>query len=87
MLNTTEIPIMATAVYLRVSSKSQKVRAQWREIERYLEANGIADARWFVDEGVSGAVVSRPWWPIGIPKTKLEKSALLRTSISEKWKQ
>ena len=51
---------MATAVYLRVSSKSQKVRAQRREIERYLEANGVTDARWFVDEGVSGAVVSRP---------------------------
>ena len=59
---------MATAVYLRVSSKSQKVRAQRREIERYLEANGITDARWFVDEGVSGAVVSRP----GLDKLKAE---------------
>ena len=51
---------MATAVYMRVSSKSQKVASQRREIERFLSGNDIADARWFIDEGVSGSVMERP---------------------------
>ena len=51
---------MATAVYLRVSSASQTVTSQRREIERYLAANGVTDARWFVDEGITGAVIDRP---------------------------
>ena len=51
---------MGTAVYLRVSSNSQSVASQQREIERYLSANGIEDAQWFVDEGISGAVMDRP---------------------------
>ena len=50
---------MSVAVYLRVSSKSQSVRSQRREIERYLDANGIANPLWFVDEGVSGAHMTR----------------------------
>ena len=51
---------MATAVYMRVSSKSQKVASQRREIERFLSGNDIAGARWFVDEGVSGSIMERP---------------------------
>ncbi len=51
---------MATAIYMRVSSKSQKVASQRREIERFLSGNDIADARWFIDEGVSGSVMERP---------------------------
>ena len=50
---------MATGVYLRVSSNSQSVASQRREIERYLSAHGIDDARWFIDEGISGAVMDR----------------------------
>jgi len=51
---------MAIAVYMRVSSKSQRVRSQRCEIERYLSANGIDDAKWFIDDGISGAVMHRP---------------------------
>ena len=50
---------MSVGIYLRVSSKSQSVRSQRREIERYLEANGITDPHWYVDEGVSGAHMAR----------------------------
>ena len=49
-----------TGIYMRVSSRSQKVASQRREIERYLSANGMTEVRWFVDEGVSGAVMERP---------------------------
>ncbi len=48
------------AVYMRVSSASQQVRSQRREIERYLKAHQLADVEWFTDEGVSGAVMDRP---------------------------
>ncbi len=51
---------MATGVYMRVSSRSQLVRSQRREIERYLSANRMEDVRWFVDDGISGAVMDRP---------------------------
>ena len=40
---------MSTAVYLRVSTKGQKLDSQRREIERYLAGHGITDTRWFVD--------------------------------------
>jgi len=49
-----------TAVYLRVSSKTQTVASQRREIQRYLDGHGITQVRWYVDEGVSGAVMDRP---------------------------
>ncbi len=51
---------MAVAVYLRISSKSQRVRSQRRAIERFLDASGMTDVRWFIDEGVSGTVMDRP---------------------------
>ena len=50
---------MSTAVYLRVSSKSQRIDSQQREVQRYLDGHGITDARWFVDT-MSGAKVDRP---------------------------
>ena len=40
---------MSTAVYLRVSSKGQKLASQRREVERYLTGHGITDVQWFVD--------------------------------------
>lgn len=49
-----------TAVYLRVSSKGQKVDSQRREIERYLKAHDMREVKWFVDEGISGATMDRP---------------------------
>ncbi len=51
---------MATAIYARISSRSQTTASQRREIERYLSANDITDARWYIDEGISGAVMDRP---------------------------
>ena len=51
---------MATGVYLRVSSRSQQVKSQRYQIERYLSANKVDDARWFVDDGISGSVMDRP---------------------------
>jgi DNA invertase Pin-like site-specific DNA recombinase len=48
------------AVYLRVSSRTQKVASQKREVQRYLDGHGIADARWFVDDGYSGKDLDRP---------------------------
>ena len=49
-----------TAVYLRVSSKSQKVASQKREIQRFLDGRRMTDVRWFVDEGASGKSLDRP---------------------------
>ena len=43
-----------TAVYLRVSSRSQKVDGQKREIQRFLDGRDLIDVRWYVDDGVSG---------------------------------
>ena len=40
---------MSTAVYLRVSSKSQRVESQRHAIEAYLDGHGITGAAWFVD--------------------------------------
>jgi len=49
-----------TAVYLRVSSKSQRVTSQKREIQRFLDGRKMSDVRWFVDEGASGKSLDRP---------------------------
>ncbi len=51
---------MATAVYLRVSSRSQRVKSQRHQIERYLEAQSVEDARWFEDNAISGSIMERP---------------------------
>jgi DNA invertase Pin-like site-specific DNA recombinase len=52
--------IMAVGVYLRVSSTTQSVASQRREIERYLAGQNVDDARWYIDEGVSGSIMVRP---------------------------
>ena len=49
-----------TAVYLRVSSKSQKVASQKREIQQFLDGRKLTEVRWFVDEGASGKSLDRP---------------------------
>ena len=40
---------MSTAIYLRVSSKSQKVESQRHAIESYLRGHGITDPAWYED--------------------------------------
>jgi DNA invertase Pin-like site-specific DNA recombinase len=45
---------------MRVSSRSQQVKSQRHQIERYLSANKADTARWFVDDGISGSVMDRP---------------------------
>ena len=51
---------MAVGIYMRVSHRSQKVASQRREIERYLSAHGMTEVQWYIDEGVTGAVMNRP---------------------------
>ena len=51
---------MATGIYLRVSSSSQTVASQRREIERYLTAHRIGDVTWFIDNGTTGTTMNRP---------------------------
>ena len=51
---------MSVAVYMRISSRSQQVRSQRLAIERYLAAHDIRDCQWFIDEGITGAVMDRP---------------------------
>ena len=55
-----EVEILATGIYLRVSSSSQTVASQRREIERYLTAHRIGDVTWFIDNGATGATMDRP---------------------------
>ena len=49
-----------TAVYLRVSTSQQDVQSQGDRVREYLKGHGITGARWFVDQGVSGATMVRP---------------------------
>ena len=50
---------MCTAVYVRVSTVGQNVAGQRREIERWLEGNGITDVEWFIDKA-TGNNLARP---------------------------
>jgi DNA invertase Pin-like site-specific DNA recombinase len=49
----------ATAAYVRVSTVGQNEAGQRREIEKWLEGNGVTDARWYVDKK-SGDNLDRP---------------------------
>lgn len=49
---------MAIAVYVRVSTIGQNVEGQRREIQRWLDGNGITEAEWFLDKA-SGATMRR----------------------------
>jgi DNA invertase Pin-like site-specific DNA recombinase len=52
---------MSTAIYLRVSSKGQKLASQKREVQRYLNGHGLTDVRWFVDTiSTRKAITERP---------------------------
>jgi len=48
-----------TAVYIRVSTTGQNEEGQRDEVDRWLEANGIREARYFVDKE-SGDHLERP---------------------------
>ena len=51
--------MMKTAIYVRVSSASQKTDSQQADIRRWLEGHGIDDFLWFEDTG-SGRTYDRP---------------------------
>src|SRR5262245_33233395 len=50
---------MTVAIYIRVSTSGQNEAGQRREIERWLQGNGLRDTRWFVDKK-SGMNLDRP---------------------------
>ena len=45
--------------YVRVSSTGQNVAGQRREIQRWLEGNGLTDVEWYIDKA-SGKDLDRP---------------------------
>lgn len=47
------------AIYVRVSTPDQNTAGQKREIQRWLDGNGIVGARWYVDK-VTGDHTDRP---------------------------
>jgi DNA invertase Pin-like site-specific DNA recombinase len=49
---------MTTSIYVRVSTVGQNVEGQRREIQRWLDGNGITDSEWFIDKA-SGATTER----------------------------
>lgn len=51
---------MRIAIYARVSTSEQDAELQLVELRRYVTARGWAVVGEFVDQGVSGAVASRP---------------------------
>ena len=51
---------MAVAVYIRVSTVGQNQASQRREINRWLEGNGITDPLVFLDKGYSRDNLDRP---------------------------
>ncbi len=48
-----------TAIYVRVSTSSQNEEGQRREIQKWINANGITNVRWFTDIE-SGDTLDRP---------------------------
>ena len=50
---------MAVGVYVRVSTVGQNAAGQKREIQRWLEGNGVENASWFVDKS-TGNNLNRP---------------------------
>ena len=47
------------ACYVRVSTVGQNEAGQRREIQRWLEGNGISNVRWYVDKS-TGDNLDRP---------------------------
>lgn len=60
------INLKRAVAYLRVSTKGQMgddafgIEAQRHDIKEYCESNNIEVVNWYIDEGISGAKVSRP---------------------------
>jgi DNA invertase Pin-like site-specific DNA recombinase len=50
---------MMVAIYMRVSTVGQNTAGQKREIQRWLNGNGIVDVRWYVDKA-TGDNTDRP---------------------------
>jgi DNA invertase Pin-like site-specific DNA recombinase len=52
-----------TAIYVRVSNKSQNTRSQMPDLQRWVDAQGdeICPVRWFEDKA-SGKTMDRPGW-------------------------
>ena len=50
---------MTTAIYCRISTTGQNLEGQKREIQKWLDGNGITDAIWFTDEA-TGNNTDRP---------------------------
>lgn len=67
-----------TGVHMRVSSNSQSVTSQRRELERYLAAQGIEDPRWFVDEGIP---------PPPVASSSSVDGEFLAQSVPSRWPQ
>ena len=56
-------PQKVTAIYVRVSSSSQKTRSQEPDLKRWVESQvgEIGPAKWYVDKA-SGKTMDRPGW-------------------------
>ena len=46
------------AIYVRVSGVDQNTAGQKREIQRWLDGNGIVDARWYIDKSAANTADS-----------------------------
>lgn len=53
---------MHTVAYARVSTDQQSIAAQRADIERWAAKERVVIDEWYIDEGTSGASVSRPSW-------------------------
>ncbi len=50
---------MSLGIYVRVSTTGQYIDSQKREIQRWLEGNGLKEATWFIDKA-TGTNLARP---------------------------
>ena len=56
------IPASHVAIYARVSTEDQSLDAQLRDLREFCQLRGWGSPREFLDQGISGAKVSRPGW-------------------------
>jgi DNA invertase Pin-like site-specific DNA recombinase len=49
------------AIYVRVSSRRQDTRSQELELQRWVDAQGVIELRWYRD-AMSGTTMDRPGW-------------------------
>lgn len=50
---------MSIGIYVRVSTTGQNIDSQKREIQRWLDGNGLKEATWFIDKA-TGTNLARP---------------------------